>query len=87
MLIDQAMADVEIAIRVTPKASANRIVVETAPDGSERLRIYVTTVPENGKANRDVLRLLAKHLDIPPSSLEIIRGSTGRDKIVRFSRD
>ncbi|TCP41409.1 DUF167 domain-containing protein [Rhodovulum marinum] len=68
----------EIALRVTPKASRNRIVAE---DGV--LRVYVTVVPEDGKANAAVLKLLAKALGVPKSRLEIIRGHTARDKLVR----
>jgi len=80
------MTPTRITVRVTPKASFNRVVVEASEDGTERLRVYVTTAPENGKANREVLKLLAKHFGVPPSSLEIIRGETGRDKIVQVSR-
>jgi len=80
------MTPTRINVRVTPKASANRIVIESAEDGGERLRVYVTTAPENGKANREVLKLLAKHFGVPPSSLEIVRGETGRDKIIQVSR-
>ncbi|HDR27165.1 DUF167 domain-containing protein [Rhodovulum sp.] len=68
----------EIALRVTPKASRARIV-----PGNGLLRIYVTCVPEDGKANAAVLKLLAKALGVPKSRLAIIRGQTARDKLVR----
>jgi uncharacterized protein (TIGR00251 family) len=69
-------------VRVTPKASAERITVEQI-DGTARLRIHVTAAPEDGKANKAVLKLLAKALGVPKSALEIIRGETSRDKVVR----
>ncbi|TCM80987.1 DUF167 domain-containing protein [Rhodovulum steppense] len=68
----------EIALRVTPKSSRDRIVPE---DGL--LRIYVTCVPEDGKANAAVLKLLARALGVPKSRLAIIRGQTARDKLIR----
>ncbi|MGC9417451.1 MAG: DUF167 domain-containing protein [Rhodovulum sp.] len=68
----------EIALRVTPKASRNRIVAE-----GDMLRVYVTVVPEDGKANAAVLKLLAKALGVPKSRLEIARGHTARDKVIR----
>ncbi|GAA0298420.1 DUF167 domain-containing protein [Rhodovulum strictum] len=68
----------EIALRVTPKASRDRIVAE---DGL--LRVYVTCVPEDGKANAAVIKLLSKALGVPKSRLEIIRGHTARDKLIR----
>lgn len=68
----------EIAIRVTPKASRNRIT----QDG-DQIRVYVTVVPEGGKANAAVLKLLAKALGVPKSRLTILRGETSRDKVIR----
>ena len=69
----------EIALRVTPKASRNAIVA--AEDG---LRAYVTVVPEDGKANAAVQKLLAKELGVAKSRLTLIRGQTSRDKVFRI---
>lgn len=68
----------EIAVRVTPKASRNAIKVE-----GDTIRVYVTVVPEGGKANAAVQKLLAKALGVPKSRLELIRGQTARDKVFR----
>ncbi|MFK8036290.1 MAG: DUF167 domain-containing protein [Hyphomicrobiales bacterium] len=73
-------------IRVTPKASANRIKVETLADGSTFIRVYVTTVPEAGKANQAVLKLLAKEMGVPKSSLSIVRGETDRNKLIKLDK-
>jgi uncharacterized protein len=69
----------EIAVRVTPKASRNA-VAET-PEG---LRVSVTTVPEDGKATKAVVKLLSTALGVPKSSLTLIRGATSRDKVFRL---
>ncbi|WP_428549041.1 DUF167 domain-containing protein [Profundibacter sp.] len=69
----------EISVRVTPKASRNRITVE---DGN--IRVYVTTVPEGGKATKEVAKLLAKALGVPKTRLTLIRGATSRDKVFRI---
>lgn len=45
------------------------------------IRVYVTTVPEGGKATKDVIKLLARALGIPKSRLELLRGATSRDKV------
>lgn len=68
----------EIAVRVTPKASRNAVVQDDSG-----LRVYVTTVPEGGKATAEVQKLLAKALGVPKSRLELIRGATSRDKVFR----
>ncbi|MEZ5716491.1 MAG: DUF167 domain-containing protein [Paracoccaceae bacterium] len=78
-LKELARPGAEIAVRVTPKASRNRIVVEE--DGA--IRVYVTVVPEGGKANAAVQKLLAKALGLPKSRLELVRGQTARDKLFR----
>lgn len=69
----------EIAVRVTPKASRNALVA--AQDG---LRAYVTVVPEDGKANAEVTKLLAKALGVAKSRLTLVRGQTARDKLFRL---
>ncbi|MGH1412746.1 MAG: DUF167 domain-containing protein [Pelagimonas sp.] len=74
-LSDLAVSGATLAVRVTPKASRNRI----ERDG-DVLRVYVTTVPENGKANTAVKKLLAKALGVPKSHLSLVRGETSRDK-------
>ena len=73
-----ALEGAEIAVRVTPKASRDRIVVEEG-----QIRVYVTTVPEDGKANPAVQKLLSKALGVPKSRLSLIRGQTSRDKVFR----
>jgi uncharacterized protein len=69
-----------LPVRVAPNASADAIILATA-DGI--LQIRTTATPEGGKANEAVLRLLAAALGQPVSALELLRGSTGRNKIVR----
>lgn len=70
----------EIAVRVTPKASRNALVAEAG-----EIRVYVTAVPENGKANAAVIRLLARALGVPKSRLVLLRGATSRDKLFRLT--
>lgn len=74
-----AMSGAEIAVRVTPKASRNAIEMK---DG--QIRIYVTTVPEGGKATAAVQKLLAKALGVAKTRLTLIRGASSRDKVFRL---
>lgn len=80
-----ALADAEgrIEVRVTPGASADAITL--AASGGP-LAVRTTAPPEDGKANDAVLRLLAKALDRPVSSLELVRGATSRTKLIRLVR-
>lgn len=74
-----ALPGSELAVRVTPKASRARIEVE-----GDTIRVYVTVVPEDGKANAAVQTLLAKALGIAKSRVTLIRGATARDKVFRI---
>jgi len=64
-----AIPDTEIAVRVTPKASRNAVKVENG-----EIRVYVSVVPESGKANAAVQKLLAKEIGIAKSRLALLRG-------------
>ncbi|WP_353308662.1 DUF167 domain-containing protein [Shimia sp. NS0008-38b] len=74
----EVLTGAEISVRVTPKASRNKVV----QDG-DVLRVYVTVVPENGKANAAVQKLLAQSLGLAKSRLSLVRGATARDKVFR----
>lgn len=71
---------VRIAVRLTPRAAANRI--DGVRDGV--LRIRVTPAPVDDAANDALVRLLARSLSIAPSSIRLVRGATGRDKVVEL---
>lgn len=76
-----ALADTQgrIAVRATPNASADAIVL---PEKGATLAIRVTAPPEGGRANDAILALLAKAIGRPRSSLELLRGATARDKLI-----
>lgn len=71
-----AVAGTELSVRVTPRASRNAVLVE---DGA--IRVYVTTVPEDGKATKAVVEGLAKALGVAKTRLVLLRGATSRDKV------
>ena len=45
----------------------------------------VKSPPSEGAANRELLRFLATLLEVAPSALEIVRGTSNRRKTVRLS--
>jgi uncharacterized protein (TIGR00251 family) len=69
-----------LRVRVTPRAAKNEVV------GWEEngLRVRVTAAPVDGQANRAVLALLAEALGVPRSSVTLVKGKRGRDKLVRI---
>jgi uncharacterized protein (TIGR00251 family) len=70
-----------IAIRVTPRAKQNK--VRPQADGS--LKVYVTAPPEDGRANEAVVELIAQWLGVKRRDVEIVRGTTNRNKVVRIT--
>ena len=69
---------IHVGVRVTPRASAN--AVGGARDGL--LLVRVTAAPASGAANAAVIALLARTLDVAPSSVRIARGASARTKTV-----
>lgn len=69
-----------ISVRVTPRASSNRI--ELGDDGS--VRVYVTAAPTDGQANKALIELVAKKLHIAKSAIVIIRGDSSRNKTLEI---
>lgn len=67
------------AVRVTPKASRDRITAD-----GDGWRVYVTSVPEDGKANAAVQKLLAKALGVAKTRLVLTQGATSREKVFRL---
>jgi hypothetical protein len=66
----------ELALRVTPRADADRV----GPFVDGRLQVRVTRPPAEGDANRAVLRLVARALQVPTSSVTLIAGARSRWK-------
>lgn len=75
-LSDLARPDAEIRVLVTPGARQNAL---TFTGGI--VRITVTNVPEGGKANEAVRKVLARAMKVAPSRLTLQRGQTSRDKL------
>ena len=72
--------------RVTPRASKNSI--EGFRGGV--LIVRVTAPPVDSAANGAVVELLAKALSIPKRQITVVRGATGRNKVIEvdgFSHD
>ena len=68
-----------IAVRVTPRASRNKIV-EILADGT--IKIHIAAPPVDGEANEKLIEFLSDVLNIPRSRLEIVAGLSGRDKLI-----
>ncbi len=72
-------SDGKLPVRVTPGARSESLEIA---DG--RLQAKVRANPQDGKANFAVLALVASALGVAPSKLELLRGATSREKLLRI---
>jgi uncharacterized protein (TIGR00251 family) len=72
---------VTLALRVQPRASRD----EVAGVHGDRLKLRITAPPVDGAANEHLCRFLARLFGIPRSGVTLLRGTTGRDKLVSLA--
>ena len=70
-----------VVVTVKP-GSRKGPLVEVAEDGS--LTVYVRERAIEGRATEAVIRVLAEHLGVPKSQVELISGATSRVKRFRI---
>ena len=69
----------EIRVRVQPRARRSEVAGERA--GAVLVR--VTAPPVDGKANEALCRLIAERAGVGRRAVEVARGASSRDKVVR----
>jgi hypothetical protein len=52
-------------------------------DGN-RILVGLTSKPERGEANRELIRKLAKHFKVPTSQIKIVSGLKSKSKVVEI---
>jgi uncharacterized protein len=77
---------VRVRVRLTPRASANRLLGLVAePDGGVALKIMVTAAAEHGKANDALIALLARIWHLAKSDISITAGAGDRRKTLHVA--
>ena len=67
-----------ISVKVIPRSKLER--VEQIDDSVFVVR--TRAIPEKGKANREVVRLLEEHFGVPKLNVTIVVGTTSKHKII-----
>jgi uncharacterized protein (TIGR00251 family) len=70
------MSKCVLEFKVIPGASKT----EFADLESEMIRVRVAAPPEKGKANKELIRFIAKSLGIPKANVVLLSGETSRKK-------
>jgi uncharacterized protein len=72
-----------IEIRVKLRASRSELV--QLDDG--RWFAYLKSPPVDGRANNELITLVANKFACSKSEVEIIKGATSRSKVIRYGRE
>ncbi|MDZ8065565.1 MAG: DUF167 domain-containing protein [Nostoc sp. DedQUE08] len=67
-------------IKVKPNSKQQKI--KEQPDGS--LTVYLKSPPVDGKANEELIKLLADKFDVPKSHIRIKSGFSSRQKLMEI---
>lgn len=68
-----------VNLRVSPNAKKNEII----KDG-DIIKVKITALPIDGKANKALVEFFAKNFKIPKTSIEILKGETSKEKTILF---
>ncbi len=69
-----------IEIKVTPNSGRQLCQLDKAG----KLKCYLKNPPEQGKANQELIKMLAKNLKLPQEKVTIVSGHTIRNKRVKI---
>lgn len=74
-----------VTLHITPKSMKNQIIGwVTDVDGKPVLKIKIAAQPEDGKANAELIKFLAKQWQVPKTALELVSGETSRHKRLKI---
>jgi uncharacterized protein len=67
-------------VKVKPNSKQQKITEQ--PDGS--LIVYLKSPPIDGKANEELIKLLAENFDVPKAQIRIKSGLSSRQKLIEI---
>ena len=80
IMIEQKGSAVRIRVRAQPRAARTEV---SGAHGDE-LKIRIAAPPVDGAANAELVRFIAKQLGVAPSRVHVLRGDSGRSKVVEI---
>ena len=78
--------DVVLMLHVQPGAKRTEVAGIHGDGANARLRIRLAAPPVAGKANAELLRLVASAFGVPQRAVLLLRGESSRQKTVRVTR-
>lgn len=79
---------VTVQIRLTPGARKTGLTgLMDIGEGKTALKVAVNVPPEDGKANKALIALLAKEWKLPKNAISLVSGAASRHKVVFIEGD
>jgi len=75
------MSTITLELHVQPGAKRT----EFAGMHGARMKVRLAAPPVDGKANAELIALVAKHFGVPQTAISVISGRSARLKLVRIS--
>lgn len=69
-----------INVKVHTNSKQNKV----KQNDSSNFDVYTTTIPENGKANKSVIELLAEFFRVGKTKIKILQGETSKIKKIQI---
>jgi uncharacterized protein (TIGR00251 family) len=69
----------KIKIKIIPKAKQNKVIKD-----NNQLKVYTIAPAIKNRANKAVIKLLAKFFNAKKSGIKIIKGKKAREKVVEI---
>ncbi len=75
----------KLSLKIIPNAKQSEVIYDVVDLlGARNLRVKVNQPPEDGRANKAVIELLAGYFKVKKNCVRIITGETSRNKIVEI---
>jgi uncharacterized protein (TIGR00251 family) len=87
LALRRVAAGILLPVRLTPKSSRDEIGGIEAFGGEAVLKARVRALPEDGRANEALAKLIAHWLKLPPSCVSVAQGGKSRMKQVLVEGD
>lgn len=76
--IGEHQEGITLTVKVVPNSSRNSL----GSDKQGRLVVRLAAPPVEGKANKELVKFLAKKFGVPQSAVRILQGKSSRDKVL-----
>jgi hypothetical protein len=78
---ERTRSPIRLRVRVVPGARTTQVVGRLG----DAWKLRVHAAPERGRANDEVVALLAETLGLPRADVRVVAGHTTRDKVVELA--